>query len=115
MAPHSEPITVVIVAESADVRDRLVAFVGGLPGVEVVGHAASAHEAIEAVRILHPRATIVDVSLPGSEGPDLLRRIKDVDPASILIALINQTDCGFRTACLDAGAKILLDTSLLIS
>jgi DNA-binding NarL/FixJ family response regulator len=114
MAPHSEPITVVVVAESADVRDRLVAFVAGLPGVEVVGHAASAHEVVEAVRILHPRAMIVDVSLPGSEGPDLLRRIKEVDPASILIALINQTDCRFRTACLDAGAKILLDKSLLI-
>ncbi len=115
MPPHLEPITVVIVAESTDVRERLAAFAAGLPGVEVVAQATNAHEAIEAVRMRHPRAMIVDVSSSGIDGPDVLRRIKGADPAPVLIALIDQADRQFRTACLDAGARILLDKSLLLA
>ena len=52
----------------------------GLP-VEIVGVASNGLEAAELARQLHPDAMLVDIKMPSISGLELIRRVKQADPA----------------------------------
>lgn len=105
------PLTksVFIVDDSAVVRDRLAQMISGLPGVDLVGQADIAFEAIEGLRRLRPTCAVLDISMPGGSGIDVLETIKREQPALSVIMLTNFAQDQYRQKCLQLGADYFFD------
>jgi CheY-like chemotaxis protein len=54
-------------------------------GVTVVGVAATASEALEAVGELRPMVALVDINLGADSGFELVRRIAEVAPTTVIL------------------------------
>jgi DNA-binding NarL/FixJ family response regulator len=102
---------VLVVDDTAIVRDRLVALLSEVAGVEVVGTARNATEGVTAARRLAPDAVVLDLRMPGGDGVAVLEDIKARAPATVVVILTNYSCEGHRARCLAAGADHFLDKS----
>src|SRR5262245_61885063 len=103
--------TVFIVDDAAMVRERLIGLFSELPGVTVVGQAATAYDAIAAIPPLKPDVVVLDISLPGGNGLQVLQAIKRVAPSPLVIMLTNFAHEQYRRRCLQLGADHFFDKS----
>jgi len=102
---------VFVVDDSALLREQVIGLLSELVGIEIVGQAQYALEAFQAICELKPDVVILDIHLIGGSGIDVLRKIKRLDPAPIVIMLTNSTAQPYRTKCMRAGADFFLDKS----
>jgi len=103
---------VFIVDDSSVVRERLVAMLSELGGVEIVGQAEDAFSALEAIPILKPDVVILDIYMPGSAtGMYVLERIRRERNPPTIIMLTNYSYDQYKTRCLEAGASFFFDKS----
>lgn len=96
--------TIYIVEDHDIVRNLLVQLVERTPGVSLVGVAASAEEALEHIPARRPRLVLVDVSLPGMDGIDLIRLLHDRWPDIRTLAISGHDEALYAAATLNAGA-----------
>lgn len=96
---------VLIVEDHPIVRQGLSELINQEPDLEVCGEAADAKQALEAVEALKPDFAIVDISLPGIEGFELIKsmvsRISDLP----ILVLSMHDEILFAERALKAGAK----------
>src|SRR5947207_12176020 len=100
---------VFIVDDSPIVRERLVSMISELPDVEVIGQAGLPLEAIAAIEELKPDFVVLDISLPGGNGMQVLERIKARNPALRVIMLTNFAFEQYRRRCAELGADYFFD------
>ena len=107
-----------IVDDSAALRARLAAIFSLIEGIEVVGQAQNAPEALASIRALRPEIVILDIQMPGGSGIDVLREVKRDYPQTIVIMLTNHAESQYRKRCMDLKADYFLskstDSKLLI-
>jgi DNA-binding NarL/FixJ family response regulator len=103
-----ERIRILVVDDHHVVRQGLVALLGILPEIEVVGQAADGAEAIALYRSLHPDLTLMDLQLPKLSGVEAIRRIRAEDPSSRFIVLTTFDGDEDIYRALEAGAKAYL-------
>ena len=103
-----ERIRILVVDDHHVVRQGLVALLGILPEIEVVGQAADGVEAITLYRALHPDITLMDLQLPKLSGVEAIRRIRAEDPAARFIVLTTFDGDEDIYRALEAGAKAYL-------
>ena len=72
----STQIRVAIVEDDQVTRDHLVALVRGTPGLECVGHHATAEMAMKHLLIVKPDVLLLDLELPKMQGVDLISQLK---------------------------------------
>ena len=104
-------IKVFIVDDSKLVSDRLIVMISELPGIEVVGQAKNAQEAIDSIQKLKPEAVILDIRMPGGNGFDVLEKIKKDKSDTLVIMLTNYPYPQYREKCMNAGADFFFDKS----
>ena len=68
-------IRILIVDDHPVVREGLVAVLEGVPDFRVVGTAASAEEAVAAMKTARPDIVLLDLELPGMSGIDAIPRV----------------------------------------
>ena len=94
---------VLVVDDNEDAAESLALFLG------VIGHEVrTAADGLEALRLageFHPHAVILDIGLPGLDGWEVARRLRqDTDLGGVmLVALTGHTDEGHGRRCLEAG------------
>jgi PAS domain S-box-containing protein len=94
----------VLVAEDEEpLRDAICDLVASEPGLEVVGAAGSAEEAIELAAATKPDVALVDVRMPGG-GPATVLGIKEHSAATDVLALSAYEDQATVLEMLRAGA-----------
>lgn len=107
---HEAPATrVFLVEDSALIRERLLRLFEGLGGVEVVGDADSAPDAIAGIAAATPDVVVLDIKLRNGSGIDVLRHIKGFLPHISVIMLTNYATGEYRRRCFEAGAHYFLD------
>lgn len=97
----SEPILIV---DDNPVNLKLIRVLLAGEGYDV-RTAADAEEALAALKDFHPRLILMDLQLPGMDGLELTRRIKD-DPAmpdTVIVALTAYAMKGDEEKALSAG------------
>ncbi len=82
-----KPVTVLVVDDDPTVRDGLVALLETQPDLLPIGEAADGLEAIQKTRSLHPDVVLMDVGMPGLDGVEATRRIKQQSPRTQVIIL----------------------------
>ncbi len=109
-APRSgNRLKVLIVDDSAMIRERLVALLNEIDGVEVIGQAATAALAVDALRRLKPDAMTMDLRLPDGNGMDLLRLIQRERLPTAVIVLTSYPYPQYDRRARAAGAYALLN------
>jgi two-component system NarL family response regulator len=103
-----ERIRILVVDDHHVVRQGLVALLGIMPDIEVVGEASNGLEAVEQHRALHPDITLMDLQLPKLGGVDAIQRIRTEDPAARFIVLTTFDGDEDIYRALQAGAKAYL-------
>jgi CheY-like chemotaxis protein len=99
--------SILIVEDNADAREALRMLLE-LDGHEVEA-AAEGGEALEIMRAKDPDIALVDIGLPGIDGYELARRVRQRDPRRpLLIALTGYGQPEDRRRATDAGFDSLL-------
>lgn len=102
----------IFIADDSDpVRERLTAMLSEIEGVEVIGQARNAAEAVEGIQSLNPDVVILDIQMPGGSGIDVLKTIKRYARPPVVMMLTNHAHPQYREKCMDWGADFFLDKS----
>ena len=90
-------------------RARLVSLLSGCPGVEIIGEACDAREALRAIRETRPDVVTLDIHMCGGGGIGVLRELKRGAPSPVVLMLTNEVSPPYRKCCMEAGADFFLD------
>lgn len=101
----SERIRLLLVDDHQIVRAGLRMLFAAEPDMEIVAEAGSGAEALELVQQTHPDVVIMDVAMPGMNGIEATRKIKELDPNAAVLALTMHEDEQYFFEMLDAGAS----------
>lgn len=96
---------VVVVDDHALFRDGLIALLGSLDDVEVVGEAGDGAEAVEVVAEVRPDVVVMDLHMPVMNGVEATRRILADQPDVAVLVLTMLQDDANVFAAIDAGAR----------
>jgi DNA-binding NarL/FixJ family response regulator len=103
----------VLLAEDNDVyRSTLELLLDGRAGISVVGAVADGRAAVAAVAELEPDVVLMDFRLPGLDGAEATRAVRELRPATAVVCLTAEADDEDRVAVREAGAVALLEKGL---
>jgi DNA-binding NarL/FixJ family response regulator len=100
---------ILIVDDSKIVCNGLQQMLVNIAGVEIVGQAHNAQDAITSVAESNPDVVILDIRLPGSSGIDVLKDIREKKLPSRVIMLTNYPYPQYRKKCEELGADYFFD------
>jgi DNA-binding NarL/FixJ family response regulator len=100
-----ESVKVVIADDDERFRWRVGQFLASELSVEIVGEAATGHEAVTCVRELRPDIVLMDVRMPGLNGVSATRALKEEMPDLKVIVLSVYDLEEYRDAALASGAS----------
>ena len=98
-------IRVVVVDDHQIVRDGLVALLGALDGVDVVGTAADGKDAVHVVTETGPDVVLMDIQMPELDGIEATRFITGRQPAPRVVMLTMNEDDDTVLSAIRAGAS----------
>ena len=104
MADSTNAITVMIVDDHEMVRRGACSYLEAQPDISVVAQAGTGEEAIRLAREFIPDVVLMDLVMPGMDGVDATRKVKDVSPRTQIIILTSFHQDEYIFPALQAGA-----------
>jgi NarL family two-component system response regulator LiaR len=104
MTNSADAITVMIVDDHEMVRRGACSYLEAQPDICVVAQAGSGEEAVKLAREFIPDVVLMDLVMPGMDGVDATRKVKDVSPRTQIIILTSFHQDEYIFPALQAGA-----------
>ena len=98
-------VTLLVVDDHTLFRRGLIALLGQDPGLQVLGEAGDAAEALRLAAQLQPEVILLDNHLPGVMGVDAIRGLREVSPSSRVLMLTVSEDAQDLATALRNGAQ----------
>jgi DNA-binding NarL/FixJ family response regulator len=86
-------------------RHGITQLIGKLPDVAICGEAENAQTALEAMRRLKPDVALIDVSMPGTNGIELIKLMLAEQPRLLILIVSMHDESLYALRALRAGAK----------
>lgn len=102
---YAAPITVFVVDDHTLFRRGLIALIGQDAGLQVVGDASDAGQALRQVPVLRPQVILLDNHLPGVLGVDAIASLRQASPTSRVVMLTVSEDGQDLATALRNGAQ----------
>ena len=99
------PISVSIVEDSEQVRSTLARLINRAEGFRCVSNYANAEAALESLPQDHPDVVLMDINLPGMNGVECVRQLKQTTPGTQVMMLTAYEDTETIFDALAAGAS----------
>ena len=100
-----DDIRILLVDDHALFRRGLMALFAAEPGLQIVGEAADAGEALRLAARTGPDVILLDNHLPGVRGVDAIRNLREAAPGARVLMLTVSDDSADLAAALRAGAS----------
>jgi DNA-binding NarL/FixJ family response regulator len=100
----ADPIRVLLVDDHAILREGVHALLAREPDILVVGEAEDGRQALELVEELRPEVVIMDIVMPGMNGLEATRRLKELHPEVRTLILSMYDDQEYVVQIIQAGA-----------
>jgi two-component system, NarL family, response regulator LiaR len=100
----NDKIKVLIADDHALFREGTHSLIDLEKDMEVVGEASDGEQATEMVSRLQPHVVLMDIAMPGINGIEATRRIKEEFPATAVLILTAYDNDQYIIALLEAGA-----------
>ncbi|MEP6502709.1 MAG: response regulator transcription factor [Betaproteobacteria bacterium] len=98
-------IRLMLVDDHPLVRDGLRARLGAVPGLQVVGEAGGAEEAMTQMALTHPGLVLMDVGMKGVNGIELAALMLEREPDLRILMLSMYDNPEYVQRALQAGAR----------
>jgi DNA-binding NarL/FixJ family response regulator len=96
---------VLIVEDHASLRAMLAELIERTEGLELCGQSGSAEAALDRLEEARPELALIDVSLPGMNGIELVEALLRRRPATLCVMLSGHRSRSYAEAARTAGAK----------
>lgn len=103
--PKAAPKKILIVDDHPLMREGLCGVIGHEPDLIVCGMAENAHQAMDAIPKLAPDLALVDITLPGKNGLELVKDLKAMYPHLAILAISMHDESLYAERMLRAGAN----------
>jgi DNA-binding NarL/FixJ family response regulator len=103
MSERPPPLRIVLADDHATVRQGLRLLIDGQPDMTVVAEAGDGQAAIAAVEQFTPDVIVMDISMPGINGLNATRLLKERRSESRIVALTRYADDAYLQELLRAG------------
>jgi YesN/AraC family two-component response regulator len=100
-----------IADDSEAILESLSDLLVEIRGMEIVGYAHNANEAIERIKKSKPDVAILDIRMPGGNGIHVLETIKAYKNKILVIMLTAYPYPQYRQKCEEMGAEYFFDKS----
>jgi DNA-binding NarL/FixJ family response regulator len=100
----NEPIKVLIVDDHRLLAEALEVLLAGEDGLEAIGTAVTADEALETSRRECPDVVLMDIDLPGTNGIEATSRLLRICPDTRVVVISALHDTQLLAAAIQAGA-----------
>jgi DNA-binding NarL/FixJ family response regulator len=97
-------ISILIVDDHEVVRNGIRSYLETISGYQVVGEAESGEQAVRLVADLIPDVVLMDLIMPGMDGIETTRRIKQISPRTQVVVLTSYHEDAHIFPALKAGA-----------
>jgi len=102
---------VVVAEDQPEVREGFRSIIDSHPRLSVVGDAADGQAALDLVRLLDPDLVLADIRMPGMDGLELCRRLRDHPRARVVMVTTFDNDEYVARALRDGAHGFLLKRS----
>jgi DNA-binding NarL/FixJ family response regulator len=111
--PPPSPVRVVIIEDQRDVRDGLTALIDGTEGFQCAGSYRTMEDALERIEGTRPSVILTDIGLPGMDGIEGTRILRERLPHVPIVALsvYGDDDNVFNAICAGASGYLLKNTT----
>jgi DNA-binding NarL/FixJ family response regulator len=100
-----KPLRVVLIDDHAVVREGYRRLLERTGDIEVLAEAGSGEEAYRLICDLKPDVAVLDISLPGLSGIEVVRRVMQRNPDQKILVFSMHEDTVFSSRALQAGAR----------
>ena len=106
------PITVSIVEDNDELRNTLARVLNRAEGFRCVSHHPSAEAALKELPAVKPEVILMDINLPGINGVECVRQLKQLLPQThaIMLTVYEDTDNIFNALAAGAAGYLLKRT-----
>src|SRR3954452_7295978 len=104
----ADQIRVLIVDDIPETRDHLTKLLGFESDVDVVGAAASGHEALTLATQLTPDIVLMDINMPDMDGISATEKLSSQVPSASVVMMSVQGEADYLRRSMLAGAREFL-------
>ncbi len=98
-------IRIVLADDHAIVREGLKHILAGVPDFQVVGEAGDGHEALRLARELEFDLLVLDLSMPGRSGMELIKLVRGERPKVRILVLSMHQETQYAVRAIKSGAS----------
>lgn len=98
-------IRIIIADDHSFLREGIKKTIQDEIDMKIVGEAANAGDALNIIKELQPDVAIMDISMPGKSGLDVLKDLKNIKTKSKILILSMHPEDRFAIRALKAGAS----------
>jgi DNA-binding NarL/FixJ family response regulator len=104
-ASQSKTIKVSIVEDDVKVRTSLARYIDSTEGFSCVSQHPDAENALQELPVTQPEVVLMDINLPGMNGVECVRRLKELLPETQIVMLTVYENTNIIFSALSAGAS----------
>ena len=101
-------LRILVADDQASFRQKMQEMTQSIPWASIVAEAKNGLEAIELVKRHRPDVVLMDIVMPGIDGIEATRRIKEIAPQTKVIAITAYDNREFPKQSVEAGADIFI-------
>ncbi|MBN1977231.1 MAG: response regulator transcription factor [Anaerolineae bacterium] len=102
-------IKILLVDDQPAVRDGLRMRLALEPDLTIVGEAHDGQEAVILAQALVPDVVVMDVEMPGLDGIEAARQLRERDPTMAIVMLSIHCDATTQSRAREAGARAFVE------